>query len=318
MLEIAASSPYCGARILVTGATGFIASSLAAALGRGGAEVHGNARHQPRAALAGVYAFHAADLADAGQCRALIATVKPEIVFHLASHVSGRQDLDTVAQTLSGNLVTSVNLFSALAEAGCARAVVTAGSCEEPRQFAHADPESAPASPYAAAKLAAAAYAGFFRKTLGLPVTHARIFMGYGPGQLDLVKLVPYLTLALLKGETPRLGSGHRLVDFVYIDDIVAGLLALGLHPERPTLDIGSGVLTSIRDLALQLRDIARPGAEIAFGGIVDRRNETSLAADLDQVNATVDWRPKVGLDEGLKRTVAWYRDRLPMLGSGC
>ncbi|MEZ5857071.1 MAG: NAD-dependent epimerase/dehydratase family protein [Hyphomicrobiaceae bacterium] len=191
MREMACGSQYSGARVLVTGASGFIASRLAEALGRGGADVHGNARRTPPSPLPGVNMFHAADLANPDQCGNLIRTVRPDIVFHLASHVSGRQDLETVAATLNGNLVAAVNLLSSLSEAGTARAIVTAGSCEEPRDFRQADPETAPASPYAAAKLAASAYGGFFRKTMGLPVAHARIFMGYGPGQLDLVKLVP-------------------------------------------------------------------------------------------------------------------------------
>ncbi|MEZ5857070.1 MAG: hypothetical protein R3D67_20895 [Hyphomicrobiaceae bacterium] len=91
--------------------------------------------------------------------------------------------------------------------------------------------------------------------------------------------------------------------------------MALGLQPDIATLDIGSGSLTSIRDLALQIRDIVAPGAEIAFGSLADRRNETSLVADLERARAISNWRPRVSLDEGLKRTVAWYRDRLPMLG---
>jgi nucleoside-diphosphate-sugar epimerase len=81
-------------------------------------------------------------------------------------------------------------------------------------------------SPYAAAKFAASAYGRMFHALYHTPVTILRLFMVYGPGQQDLRKLVPYVTLALLKGEMPRVSSGVREVDRIYVDDVAAGYLA--------------------------------------------------------------------------------------------
>jgi nucleoside-diphosphate-sugar epimerase len=314
MDEPAAMASYQGARVLVTGASGFIASGLAAALGAHGAEVHGAARGRPARELRGIAAFHEADLADLDRCRTLVARIRPDIVFLLASHVSGRQDLATVTKTLSGNLVATVNLLTSLAELSTARAIVIAGSSEEPRRFEHGVAETSPYSPYAAAKLGASAYAAFFRSTLGLPVAHARIFMGYGPGQLDLVKLVPYVTVSLLRGNAPKLSSGARLADWTFIDDIVDGLMLLGLRPAIATLDIGTGVLTSVGEVAMRLRDIIDPAAGLAFGAVADRLNEPGRLADVERTFAVSGWRPRHALAEGLARTVAWYRERLPGL----
>ena len=302
---------YAGTRVLVTGATGFIGAHLVAALGGAGARVEGVARRRPEAPLEGCTTLHTADLADLGACRTLIQAVQPDHIFHLASHVAGRQDLATVLETFKANLAASVNLFTATAEFAKPKSIVVAGSSEEPRQFSLADPETAPGSPYAAAKLGQSAYAAFFRRTIGLPVSHARIFMGYGPAQHDAKKLVPYVTLSLLRGQIPALSSGRRRADWTYAGDIVDGLLVLGQRPDIVSLEIGSGTLTSVGDVALKLRDLIDPAAEISFDAEADRLHEPERVADIGQSAALAGWQPAVGLDEGLRRTVAWYRAAL-------
>ncbi len=311
---------YDGARVLVTGATGFIGAHLVTALGAVGAEVHGVARRPPAVPLAGSTRLHLVDLADLAACRALIKSTRPDRIFHLASHVTGRQDLVSVVETLNGNLVSSVYLLTAVAEFAKPGSIVVAGSSEEPRGFSLGDPETAPYSPYAAAKLAQSAYAAFFRRTLGLPISHARIFMGYGPGQSDAKKLIPHVILSLLRGITPALSSGRRLADWTYIADIVDALMVLGLRsagpsPAVPSLDIGTGTLTSVADIALQLRDIIAPAGHVSFGAAADRLYEAQHVADVVQSKALTEWQPAVDLETGLRRTVDWYRTHLNQFG---
>ena len=302
---------YAGARVLVTGATGFIGAPLAAALAVAGADVLGVARHVPAAPLTGCNEVRSVDLSDLAACRALIRSTAPDRIFHLASHVTGRQDLTSVVETLSGNLVSSVNLFTAVAEFAKPTSLVVAGSSEEPRHFTLDDPETAPYSPYAAAKLSQSAYAAFFRRTLGLPVSHARIFMGYGGGQADAKKLIPYVVSSLLRGQTPALSSGRRQADWTYITDIVDGLMVLGTRPDVPSLEIGTGTLTSVADIALKLRDIVDPARDVSFGLATDRLFEAPHVADVARTKALTGWQPAVGLDDGLRRTVDWYRKAL-------
>jgi nucleoside-diphosphate-sugar epimerase len=254
---------------------------------------------------------HTVNLVDAEACSALVKLTRPDKVFHLASHVSGRQDLATVRLTFDGNLCTTVNLLSALHDVGSASAIVIAGSSEEPRNFAHDDQATYPSSPYAAAKLSAAAYASFFRTTLGLPVVHARIFMVYGPGQRDLAKLVPYVAVSLLRGLKPRLSSGKRRADWVHVDDVVSGLLCAGQRPDLTTLDLGTGTLTSVAQVAQILREAISPDAPLGLGELPDRVNETALAADIRRSECLSGWKPGWTLAEGLRSTAGWYRSRL-------
>ena len=246
------------------------------------------------------------DLADFGLVRNLFMRVKPDIVFHLASHVAGSRSLELVLPTFNSNLVSNVNLLTAATEVGCHRIVMT-GSMEEPEKR---DPHVIPASPYAAAKWAASAYARMFHALYNLPVTIARVFMVYGPGQRDFNKLVPYTILSLLRNRTPELTSGHRQVDWIYVEDVVDGLLAIASSQkiEGQTIDLGSGISTSIKDIVMRL--VFNMGSSIKpnFGSIPDRAMEQIRMANVVNTYSKIKWKPRTSLEKGLEKTVDWYR----------
>ena len=154
----------------------------------------------------------------------LFAEIRPRVVLHLASHVAGSRDLSLVRPTLRDNLLSSVHLLEQAALHGCDRFVLV-GSLEE------ATDDSAPSSPYAAAKAAATSYGRMFHALYDLPVVIARVFMVYGPGPQDERKLVPYVVRSLLDGETPSFSSGVRPVDWVFVEDVAEGLVRLAGHP---------------------------------------------------------------------------------------
>ena len=174
-------------------------------------------------------------------------------------------------------LVSTVNLLTVAAEIGIAR-VILAGSLQEPKPD-HAEPT--PSSPYAAAKWASSAYGRMFRRIYGLPVVNLRVFQTYGPGQ-DVQKLIPYVTLALLRQQRPELSNGKWEADWIYIDDVISGLLAAARArdvPER-TIDIGSGSLISVREIVMQLVHLTGSLATPIFGAMPDRPLEPVRVAD--------------------------------------
>jgi nucleoside-diphosphate-sugar epimerase len=297
-----------GRRLLVTGASGFIGARLCRRAADVGALVHAVSR-APREGDHGLR-WEQADLTDEAAVRQLVRRVEPEIVLHLASEVGGSRDLALVLPMLRANLLAAVHLMVAAAEAGRPR-VVLAGSMEEPD---FGDPDAVAQSPYAVAKWGQLAYARHFAALHELPVVHLRVFMVYGPGQLDLRKLVPYVTVSLLRGEVPRLTSGAREVDWVYVDDVVDAFLRAAVAPEAPgrSLDVGSGQLVSARALIERL--VALVGGEAVFGAIPDRALERVRVADPAPAEAAIGWRPGTPLDEGLARTVEFYRAQLAQL----
>jgi UDP-glucose 4-epimerase len=297
-----------GRRLLVTGASGFIGTRLCRRAAEAGALVHAVSR-APRGGNDDLR-WERADLTDEAVVRHLVRRVEPEVVVHLASEVGGSRDLAVVLPMLRANLLAAVHLMVAAAEAGRPR-VVLAGSMEEPD---FGDPDAVAQSPYAVAKWGQLAYARHFAALHELPVVHLRVFMVYGPGQLDLRKLVPYVTVSLLRGEAPRLTSGVREVDWVYVDDVVDAFLRAAVARGAPgrSLDVGSGRLVSARAVVERLAALV--GGEVGFGTVPDRVLERVRVADPVPAEAAIGWRPRTPLDGGLTQTVAFYRDHLERL----
>ncbi len=299
------TSRVSGKRILVTGANGFIGAHLCRRLCQEGAEVHAVYRTRRPADAEGQRLWQA-DLAVLDSVKEVLGKAQPEIIFHLASHVKGAPGLEHVLPTFQSNLQSTVNLLTVAAETTRPRVVLT-GSLAEPEAEKG---EHFPSAPYAAAKWACTGYARMFHALYQLPTVVARVFMVYGPAQIDLTKLVPYVTLSLLQGKAPRISSGDRLVDWIYVSDVVNGFLALGeaSNVDGATVDLGSGSLVSIREIVGRLATEIGNGVELEFGAIPDRPMEPVRTAQTADTFARIGWKPEVALPEGLKRTVEWYR----------
>ena len=291
--------------VLVTGASGFIGARLCERLTNLGALVHGVSRQKRDGGA--VSRWWQTELDDERASRRLVESVAPDIIFHLASFVSGKRDMEYVLPALRSNLLSTLNLLIAATKTACPRVVLT-GSLEEAEGNAAT---ATPASPYAAAKGAASSYARMFHQLYGTPVVTARLFMVYGPNQKDHSKLVPYVTLSLLRDQLPQLMSGTREVDWVYVDDVIDAYLCLATKTgiEGETVDIGSGSLASVRRVVDYLADIIQSDARPQFGSLEDRPLERVRVADIERSCALIGWKPKTPLLEGLKRTVDWYRD---------
>ncbi len=166
---------------------------------------------------------------------------------------------------------------------------------------------------YAAAKGAQSAYARMFHALYGLDAVVARMFLVYGPDERNRERLLPYVTRSLLRGEPARMSSGQREIDWIYIDDAVEGLMVLGatdgLGGSR--IDIGSGSLASVRTLVQEVARLTGSRSELLFGALPDRDREPVRVADVEETYRRIGWRAAVPLEEGLRRTVAWYRDEL-------
>jgi nucleoside-diphosphate-sugar epimerase len=290
--------------MLVTGASGFLGAHVCSRMVAAGAEVHGVSRTARPAAEAPSRWWHA-DVEDLGEARRLVSEVRPEVILHLGGLVNGAPELGLVVPTFQSLVTSTVNLLQVAAEQSCRR-VVLVGSLEEVDGG-----EVSPTSPYGAAKSAATAYGRMFGELFGLGVVVTRPQMAYGPGQ-PCWKVIPSTILALLRGEAPRLSSGARAVDWIYVDDVVDGLLMASVAPgiEGATLDLGSGRLTPIREIVLMLVELLDAEVTPVFGALADRPRMRERPADVARTNATIGWKPTTPLDVGLMRTVEWYRQR--------
>jgi len=294
-----------GKTVLVTGGSGFIGTHLCLRLASCGARVHATSR-ELRQSEKDNLRWWQVDFTDIAAVRQVLKSVQPDIVFHLASHVAGARDLDIVLPTFYGNLASTVLLLIATAELGCGR-VVLANSSEEPQTL---DSTAFACSPYAAAKWASSVYGRMFYELFQLPVVMSRIFMTYGPNQRDAQKLVPFVVRHFLRGETPKLSSGLRRADWIYVDDVVEGLLRAATIQgiEGRAFDLGSGSLVSVREIVEQIAEIMGASVEPAFGVLPDRPFEQERPADTTFLFSKLGYQPSTSLKDGLETTIAWYQ----------
>jgi UDP-glucose 4-epimerase len=296
--------PLSGRRAVVTGASGFIGRHLCRALMSIGVETHGVTRTQ-RAQQSDEPRWWTSDWSDPRQTVELLSQLNPDLVFHFAGHVSGERDAKNVLPMLRSNVGTTVNLLLAAKELGLR--VVLAGSMEEPIELPR---QSAPSSPYAASKAAASGYARLFAELYGVEVAILRIFMVYGPGLQEGRRLVPYVIQSLLRGQTPQLAPGNRQMDWIYVDDVVNAALATAQAADirGRTLDVGAGRMTTAREIASLITQIIGTNIQPEYGIVSSRPRETEYTADPAATERLIGWRPQVDLEEGLRRTIDWYR----------
>jgi nucleoside-diphosphate-sugar epimerase len=293
---------YAGKRVLVTGGRGFLGSHLCLALAAAGAEVHAVSRTPPPAGVESPR-WYAKDLSSVSAVDEVVRASRPDVVFHLAGHAAGSRELDLVLPSMQSELTLTVNVLTTVAQRGSGR-LVLAGSLEEP-----VTQPAVPSSPYAAAKWAGTGFARMFHLLYATPVVITRPFMTYGPGQRT-DKLVPHVIRSLLRREAPKLSSGRRMVDWVYVDDVVRGLLLAGDRAgiEGEEFDLGSGRLVSVREVVEQL--VRASGSTVAaqFGALPDRPYEVERRADAASTRSRLGWEAEISLEDGLQRTVNWYR----------
>jgi nucleoside-diphosphate-sugar epimerase len=295
-----------GTRVLVTGARGFLGAHLCPRLVAAGAKVAAVSRAEHGPEPDGVQWWRG-DFEDFAQANALIGQVEPDIIFHLGGRVSAAPDLSFVLPTFHSLLTSTVNVLTLAARHPCR--VVLVGSLEEPQVVAATD--ATPTSPYGAAKWAAGAYGRMFHQLYGCEVIGLRPFMTYGPRQAP-DKIIPATILSLLRHEPPKLSSGRRPLDWVYVDDVIDGFIRGATAPcaDGRTIDLGSGTAIAAREVVQRLVSVIDPSIEPRFGALPDRPDVRVRVADLEPAQVLLGWRPTTPLEEGLRMTIDWYRAR--------
>lgn len=294
------NNTFADRRIVVTGASGFVGSHLCDALVDLGAKVYGLDLITPEEKHHSQCQTRHVDLADFPLVKAAISEIRPDIIYHLAAMVTAQQDIDLVLPMLRNNLISTVNLLLAANDSNCGRVVIV-GSAEEFN-------EGLSDSPYAASKSAANLYAKMFSRVYGLPVVIVRLFMTYGPRQ-SADKLIPYSILSFLQNKTPQLSSGERIVDFVYVLDIVGGLLMAGARSniEGEELELGTGIGIQIKDVIELIAKMMQKKIAPFDKTQLNRWNEKHLVNSSNIAFDLLGWEPHWTLEDGLAETIRWY-----------
>ena len=136
-----------------------------------------------------------------------------------------------------------------------------------------------------------------------------RPFMVYGPGQAPS-KLIPSVTLSLLRGEAPKVSSGKCKADWVYIEDVIEGFLAAAITCgiDGKSVDLGTGSLVSIHGVVDRLAKITGSHLRPLFGALPDRPGENEIAANTLTASELLGWSATTSLESGLCQTVEWFK----------
>jgi nucleoside-diphosphate-sugar epimerase len=241
--------------------------------------------------------------------RGCLTTFAPEVVIHLAWEGVGNTERNDVAQ--AENLGRTLALVRLAQEAG-AQAWVGLGSQAEYGPTEGPIREDAPTRPttlYGVAKLAAGLFASQLCRDLAMRFAWVRLFSAYGPMD-EPGWMIPTLIQKLLKGERPALTAGTQLWDYLYVDDAARAIAQVALNPRASGMfNLGSGRPETIRSIVERIRDAIHPGLPLGFGDIPFRPDQVMhLEANIGRLREATGWSPEIELDEGLRRTIAWFR----------
>ena len=291
-------------RVLVTGATGFVGPRLIRRLLETGAEVWaGVLPDEPAGRVPAQARQLPLDVRIPESIAQAVAEARAQTVFHLAAVGVTEPTIDPRA-ALIVNTGGAVLLMEALRESGVGRLVLV-GTCYEygARQALEG---LDPLNFYAASKAATWAFARAYWRTCGLPIVVVRPFQVYGPGQ-PAHTLIPAAVRAALNGEDFPMTAGEQARDFVFVDDVVEGLLACAQAPaiEGTSIDLGTGEAHSVRQVVERIWAMTGASGRIVAGAIPYRPGEVMhLAADAARTARLTGWRARVSLEEGLRRTI--------------
>jgi UDP-glucose 4-epimerase len=308
-------------RTLVTGAAGFIGSTLVDRLLADGHTVvgvddlsSGRSENIVAAERSADFEFAKADIVNADLI-GLLTDTRPEVVFHLAAQISVKLSVDDPQFDSTVNVVGTVRLAEAARRAGVRKIVHTSSGGSiygtPPVYPTSEDVPTDPSSPYAASKVAGEVYLNMYRNLYGLQCSHIAPGNVYGPRQdpHGEAGVVAIFSRALLAGKPTKIfGDGTDTRDYVFVDDVVdAYVKSSGEAGDGQRFNIATGTETSTRQLHSVIAKAADAPDEPDFHPprLGDLRRS---CLDISRAERVLGWQPKVGIDEGVARTVDFFR----------
>jgi len=306
-------------KVLVTGGAGFIGSHVTDVFLDAGHEVWAlddlssgrreNLRPEVRLVVADIRSPEAARLVESGSF---------EVMCHLAAQMDVRRSVTDPRFDADVNVGGFLNLLEAARNSGVRKVVFSStGGAIYGEQDVYPAPEThptRPVSPYGVSKASGELYLGYYRAQYGLESVALRYANVYGPRQNPHGEagVVAIFSERLLRGETCIVnGTGQQTRDFVYGPDVARGNLLAATSDVEGSINVGTGIET----------DVNRLYALLAAAAGTDRPAKHAPAKPGEQMRSSVDpsraaevlgWRPTVALEEGLRRTVDWFRGRSP------
>jgi len=301
-------------KFLVTGGAGFLGSALANRLVQQGHHVRvlddlsagDQKRLDPRVV------FARGDTRDIPKLWALLKGV--DCVYHLAARVSVQESILYPVEYNEVNVGGTVSLMTAVRDARVKRVVFTSSGAaygEQEQQPVRETARLKPHSPYAVSKMAAEGYVLALGALWGIETVILRVFNVYGPGQSippTHAPVIPrFLKQILAAGSLVIYGNGLQSRDFVYVSDAVDALVSASkaANVDRAVINVGGGHEVTINALVDAIERASKHTAHRLYNEVEESGGVSRLVADVSLAAEKLDFRPKVGLDTGLKHILA-------------
>lgn len=303
-------------KFLVTGAAGFIGANLCRRLLESGGEVHAIVRPQSRrwriAGIAADLCLHEGDIRDADQVDRIFSSVRPDVVYHLATHGAYPYQ-DDGREILITNVFGLWNLLHSANKVGYELFVNTGSSSEYGRKsFAMRESDVLdPNSFYAVAKCAQSLLCQHMARTNELPLVTLRPFSVYGPWE-EPKRFIPTVMLAAIRNETIDMVSPKTARDFVYIGDVVdVYLLVDRLKNLRgEIINVGTGVQNTVAQALEATEQVIGRKVNARWGTMPARTWDADVwVADVSKLYTLTGYTPRTTMKEGLARSLPWFRE---------
>ena len=300
-------------RVLVTGATGFLARHLIPVLLENGAKLVGMSLEKDYNLNLKNFSYTYVDLKDKKRLNEEIKKIKPKIIFHLAAYPDKEPTFENTDSCIQNNIQGTLNLIHSLRDTGF-ESFIHIGSYKEysgtKLPFKETDAVF-PISSYAISKACTEMFCKAYYKIYGLPIILLRLPTVYGPGQSEQ-NLVPYLIKSSLAGNTLKLTKCEQKRELIYVSDAVDALLKAGVSKEAygEIINIGTGEEYTLKEVVNMVLRLTNSKTKPEFGAVPYRKNEIwSMRGDNSKAKSILKWEPKTSMEEGLITTIASYKN---------
>ena len=242
---------------------------------------------------------------------------KPDYVFHLAAHFANQNSVDNPETDLMINGIGTLKVLQYAHIANVRRLVYSSSGCgvyglESKMPFEEHDVSISLHTPYQVTKLLGELYTNYFHNLYDLPIVNARFFNVFGPGEVPgkYRNVIPnFMHWSMNSLPLPITGDGSETRDWTYVDDIINGLLAMGIKEEAvgEAINLGSGEEQRVIDMANTVNKVTGNESGIVYMERRDWDVKTRLLSSIDKAKRLLDYKPQTEFEDGLKRVHEWF-----------
>ncbi|MFC1898790.1 NAD-dependent epimerase/dehydratase family protein [Chloroflexota bacterium] len=242
-----------------------------------------------------------------------------DYVFHLAAHFANQNSVDDPEKDLIVNGMGTLKVLEHAQHSRIKRFVYSSSGCgvyglESKMPFEEHDVSISLHTPYQVTKLLGELYTNYFHNLYGLPIVNARFFNVFGPGEVPgrYRNVIPNFMYWAMHGQSlPITGDGTETRDWTYVEDIVSGLITMGIEEKAigQAINLGSGTEHKVIDMANLVNEITGNKSGVKFTQRRDWDVKTRLLSSIDKAGNILGYKPTVKFEDGVSKIYGWFTE---------